>query len=471
MRSNQTRTIQKRAKRRVLAVAIGAVAFAGYGAISLSADDANPVAKTVTEMNKVSAVRSVGIRLISGSAAEKATSKEKLQAPQTTSPLPNFVLPVPNLVLPEPNSALPEPSHTPSASLPLTTAPTPERNLPLVTAAGRLELPSPPPMAEILNQSKNGKVMFKLSSDNTQSNAAAPEIASVARVEPIRVSLSDSVKSEVPTYPSVASVSASVAKNRLPEQIKPKPTQITHTVSLAQSTEIDLPAPEHSLDEISTVSLSTVVVVNEQLAPQSLDKTTDSRSNAEETPDGFVSLAPPSLPEFVAGTEEVTQTGGATPPSTLDPRWANGSPSAIIELESQSAKAMDIPGGIKAITVENEDVCRILHDAKTITLVGNRIGSTLVEIWTNEAKETPMLVRVNVSQPWQKSNSRPTDVRDVKHAVAQAFPKANINVFTNADGTLEVRGTTDSEASAKQILGIVRKICLVPVNDKVTVSR
>ena len=471
MRSNQTRTIQKRAKRQVLALAIGAVAFAGYGAISLSANDANPVAKTVTEMNKVPAVRSVGIRLISGSAAEKATSKEKLQAPQTTSPLPNLVLPVPNLALPEPSSALPEPSHTPSALLQLSTAPTPERNLPLVTAAGRLELPSPPPMAEILNQSKNGKVMFKLSSDNTQSNAAAPEIASIARVEPIRVSLGGSVKSEVPPDLSVASVSASVLKNRLPEQIKPKPTQITHTVSLAQSTEIDLPAPEHSLDEISTVSLATVAVVNEQLAPQSLDKTTDSRSNAEETPDGFVSLAPPSLPEFVAGTEEVTQTGGATPPSTLDPRWANGSPSAIIELESQSAKAMDIPGGIKTITVENEDVCRILHDAKTITLVGNRIGSTLVEIWTNEAKETPMLVRVNVSQPWQKSNSRPTDVRDVKHAVAQAFPKANINVFTNADGTLEVRGTTDSEASAKQILGIVRKICLVPVNDRVTVSR
>lgn len=471
MRSNQTRAIQKRAKRRVLALAIGAVAFAGYGAISLSADDANPVAKTVTEMNKVSAVRSVGIRLISGSAAEKATSKEKLQAPQSTSPLPNLVLPVPNLVLPEPSSALPEPRHTPRASLPLTTAPTPEMNLPLVTAAARLVLPPLPPMAEILNQSTNGKVMVKLSSDNPHSNTAAPEIASVARVEPIRVSLGDSVKSDVPTDLSVASVSASVAKNRLPEQIKPKPTQITHTVSLAQSTEIDLPTPEHSMDEISTVSLSTVVVVNDQLAPQSLYKTTDSRSNAEETPDGFVSLAPPSLPEFVTGTEEVTQTGGATPPPTLDPRWANGSPSAIIELESQSAKAMDIPSGIKAITVENEDVCRILHDAKSITLVGNRIGSTLVEIWTNEAEETPMLVRVNVSQPWQKSNSRPTDVRDVKNAVAQAFPKANINVFANSDGTLEVRGTTDSEASAKQILGIVRKICLVPVNDKVTVSR
>lgn len=469
MRSNQTRTIQKRAKQRVLALAISAVAFAGYGAISLSADDANPVAKTVTEMNKVSAVRSVGIRLISGSAAEKARSKEKLQAPQSTSPLPNLVLPVPNLVLPEPSSALPEPRHTSRALLPLTTAPTPEMNLSPINAAGRLELPTPPPMAEILNQSTIGKVLVKISSNNPHSNTAAPEIASVAGVEPIRVSISDSVKSEAPTYPSVAS--ASVVKNRLPEQIKPKPTQITHTVSLAQSTEIDLPALEHSLDEISTVSLSNVVVVKEQLASQSLNKTTDSRSNAEETPDGFVSLAPPSLPESNAGTEEVTQTGGATPPPTLDPRWANGSPSAIIELESQSAKGIDIPGGIKAITVENDDVCRILHDAKTITLVGNQIGSTLVEIWTNDAKETPMLARVNVSQPWHKSNSKPTDVRDVKHAVAQAFPKANINIVPNADGTLDVRGTTDSEDSAKRILEIVRKVCLVPVKDKVTVSR
>ena len=484
MRSNQTRTIQKRAKQRALALAIGAVAFAGYGAISLFAEDANAVTKTATELNKVPAIRSVGIRLISGAAAEKATSKEKLQAPQTTSPLPNFVLPVPNLVLPEPsfvlpvpNLVIPEPSHTPSALLQLTTAPTPERNLPSLTAAGRLELPPPPPMAEILNQSTNGKVMVKLSSDNTHSNTAEPEIESVARVEPIRVSFGDSVKSEVPADLSVASVSASVVKNRLPVQVKPKPTQITHTVSLAQSTEIDLPAIDlpalaHSLDKISTVSPATVVVVNEQFAPPSLDNTrTDSRTNAEETPDGFVSLAPPSLAEFGTSTAEVKQIGGATPASKLDSIWANGSPSAIIELESQSAKAMDISGGVKAITVENEDVCRILHDAKTITLVGNQLGSTLVQIWTNEAKETPMLVRVNVSQPWHKSNSRPTDVLDVKHAVAQAFPKANINVFTNADGTLEVRGTTDSEDSAKRILEIVRKICLVPVKDKVTVSR
>ncbi|MEI7459199.1 MAG: pilus assembly protein N-terminal domain-containing protein [Pirellula sp.] len=447
-------------------------------------------------MNKVPAIRSVGIRLISGSAAEKAASKEKRQASgfagknlainkdasQNTPLLPQTTLPVPNLVLPEPSSALTDSSYAPSALLPQTTAPTPEMNLPTVNAAGRLELPPPPPMAEILNQSTNGKVSVKLSSDNPHSNTAAPEIATAARVEPIRVSLGDSVKSDVPTYLSVAS--ASVVKNRLPEQIKPKPTQITHTVSLAQSTEIDLPAPKHSLDEIATMLPSnvvvpstievpsTVVVVKEQRTPQSLDNTrTDSRSNAAATPGGFVSLAPPPLPEVGVSTAEVEQIGGATPPSKLDSRWANGSPSAIIELESQSAKAMDIAGGINAITVENEDVCRILHDAKTITLVGNQIGSTLVQIWTNEAKETPMLVRVNISQPWQKSNSKPTDVSDVKHAVAQAFPKANINIFANADGTLEVRGTTDSEASAKQILGIVRKICLVPVKDKVTVSR
>jgi len=355
-------------------------------------------------------------------------------------------------------------------------------------------------MADLLNQNTNGRVLVKLSGDKTQSssgsagvqvvqhlqsvkpiaqepnnahlNSAASEIATVASREPIRVSFDDNAKSEVPTNLSIASAGATVAKNRLPEQIKPKPTKITHSVSLAQSTEIDLPQPEHDMDEVSTTSPPTAVVVKTQLASYLPGKSIeDFRSNANDRPDGFVSLAPPSLSELGASTSEVKQIGGATPPLKSDARWANVSPSAIIELESRTAKAVDIPGGIKAITIENEDVCRVLYDAKTISLVGNQSGTTLVQIWTIETKETPIFVRVNVSQPWQKSNSKPTDVPDVKLTVAQAFPNAKVDVFTNADGTIEVRGTTDSEDSAVRILEIVRKVCLVPVKDNVTVTR
>ncbi len=504
MRSNQIRTIQKRTKQRALALAICAFACGGYGAMSLFADDPISVTKTVASLKKVPAVRSVGIRLINPNGSEPSsvlpTPSSVLPTPSSVLPTPSSVLPTPSSVLPTPSSVLPTPSSAPNALFPPAMTPTAETKLTPISPAVRAELPPPPSMADLLNQNTNGRVLVKLSGDKTQSssgsagvqvvqhlqsvkpvvqesnnthlNFAASEIAMVASKEPIRVSFDDYAKSEVPTNLSIASAGATVAKNRLPEQIKPKSTKITHTVSLAQSTEIDLPQPVHDMDEVSTTSPPTAVVAKTQLASQLPGKSIeDSRSNANDRPDGFVSLAPPSLSQLNASTSEVKQIGGATPPLKLDARWANGTPSAIIELESRTAKAVDIPGGIKAITIENEDVCRVLYDTKTISLVGNQSGTTLVQIWTSEAKETPIFVRVNVSQPWQKSNSKPTDVPDVKLAVAQAFPNAKVDVFTNADGTIEVRGTTDSEDSAIRILEIVRKVCLVPVKDNVTVTR
>jgi len=63
------------------------------------------------------------------------------------------------------------------------------------------------------------------------------------------------------------------------------------------------------------------------------------------------------------------------------------------------------------------------------------------------------------------------DVRDAKNMVAHAFPKANIDVIVNEDGTLVARGTTDSEKSAFRIVEFLRKNFLVPVKDEVSVSR
>ena len=63
------------------------------------------------------------------------------------------------------------------------------------------------------------------------------------------------------------------------------------------------------------------------------------------------------------------------------------------------------------------------------------------------------------------------DVREAKNMVAKAFPNAKVEVIVNADGTLELRGTTDSRESAFRIVEFVRKNFLVPVKDAVSVSR
>ena len=76
---------------------------------------------------------------------------------------------------------------------------------------------------------------------------------------------------------------------------------------------------------------------------------------------------------------------------------------------------------------------------------------------------------------WVEPQSDPSqftrDVRDANRMVAQAFPNAMIDVIVNEDGTLVVRGTTDSEKSALRIVEFLRKNFLVPVKDEVSVSR
>ena len=85
--------------------------------------------------------------------------------------------------------------------------------------------------------------------------------------------------------------------------------------------------------------------------------------------------------------------------------------------------------------------------------------------------DAPQVLRINVSQPWQTPNTNPGDLNEVKQALAQAFPRANLKLLKQEDGTLEVRGTTENEETARRVLEMVRKLCLVPVKDKVNVLR
>ena len=165
------------------------------------------------------------------------------------------------------------------------------------------------------------------------------------------------------------------------------------------------------------------------------------------------------------------QISPAKPGVNYDSQWSQVSPIATIEMESQSATALAIPGNVRAVAVENEDVCRVLHTERKISIVGSKQGSSLIQVWTTEIMDAPQVLRINVSQPWQTPNTNPGDLNEVKQALAQAFPRANLKLLKQEDGTLEVRGTTENEETARRVLEMVRKLCLVPVKDKVNVLR
>ena len=521
MHSNRIVTIRKRAKRRVIAFAVCASTIAGYGTISLFADDEKLVHTTVTEMNKVPAVRSVGIRMINpvGTLPIKFVEKQGLVLNKQSPP----TLSLPTLGLPPASDSTPSQHANDSGLLPPLQVP--PSQIPVVLTDSTLDrgdLAAPPRMKEFITHNTNGRVVVKLSNGmlNTDSTAEAPvldsDLVGVRVVAPaptansmrmhsmvfnnapakLDLPLADSIGSKPPVGESneigvdieesqIAEAPRSIHSfngadessppvrisvvdslkidptdnnwtetetikgDRPPQLVKPKHTQITHSVSMAHATDIDL-----TLEGESRLKVESPHPITTHLGP------------------GVVGIASPTMKNDSRKPRNNRggNSGGNTAPS-FDARWAKSTPVKTIELESQTASAMDLPSSINAVAIQNEDVCCVLYNQRTASVVGNQTGSTLVLIWTDESKESPLVMRVNVSQPWQKPISKPSDARDVRQVIAETFPSSNINVLTNEDGTIEVRGTTDSEASAVRILEIVRKLCLVPVKDKVTVSR
>ena len=155
----------------------------------------------------------------------------------------------------------------------------------------------------------------------------------------------------------------------------------------------------------------------------------------------------------------------------FDARPASQSVAAVIELESLTATNIDLTGKLTGLAVQDESVCKVIQSDRTVSLVGNQVGTTLVQIWAADLGEKPQVIRVNVTQKKGRVQTGRDDVKDIKQVIAQNFPRAEVNITNLSDGGIEVRGTTESEESAKRILELVRKVYLVPVKDKLVVSR
>ncbi len=386
-------------------------------------------------------------------------------------------------------------------------------------------LPTPPRMSEVLAKNPSGRVVIKLngnekdnaslSNKNNQVTVALPSSNSGNEVDAVDARASQPVRrppsmfepTKMPPFifekstkrvetsteqsvipPSQTAVRISIgdnseveggsrAKDRAPQLVKSKPTQIGHTVILAQSTDLETRSSENPNDEI----VAAVLDVDTSLVPHFISnglknpgQKTASVSQftaANSVKDAIESIPTPqgSNDEPNSFVDYANAAGGER--RKFDHRLINQSPIATMELECLTATNMDLPSKLNAIAVQDGNICKVLQNERTLSLVGNQVGTTLVQIWTADLGDKPQVVRVNVSQPWSKVQATRNDLKDIKQVIAQGFPRAEVNIVSKEDGMIEVRGTTDSEESAKRILELVRKLYLVPVKDKLMVTK
>jgi len=314
--------------------------------------------------------------------------------------------------------------------------------------------------------------------DSKSDTSSAPSTMATIQSK-VRIAISDSSATGEFSPQTLETPIVTQLKSRFPQLVKSKPTQITHTVVLAQSTNLDLQSTTDQSDEFVPP-----VQIDSSLVPHAISSRSEGYHSTTDKP------LESAIAQAVPGTFALHTLGASTEPQLLakpislslpmdsidklrrsfDASTPIQSPLATVELVCLAATTMNLAGDLTAIAVQDENVCKALHNERTISLVGNQSGTTLVQFWTAESGGMPQVVRVNVSQQWGRAQARRSDVNDIRQVIAQGFPRSEVKIFGNEDGTFEVRGTTDSEESARRILELVRKIYLVPVKDRLSVS-
>ena len=321
----------------------------------------------------------------------------------------------------------------------------------------------------------------------------------------VRISIADSnSQSSTGSAEDQKANSPAPPKNRVPQLVKLKPTQLSHTVVLAQSTDLDVTKANDQPEEfVPAVEVDASLVpssISNGIVGSSHDISRNSKSGSiakavvsDTVEDAFISFMPPEVRPSNSGTSSSKRIEGGTKKDSnvqgfqldapddietidnsrrkFDSGMTGQASIATVELECLTAASMDLPGKLTALAVQDESVCKVLHNARSVSIVGNQVGTTLIQVWTSELGDRPQVIRVNVAHQRGKVPATRNEVKDIKQVIAQSFPRADVNIISNEDGSIEVRGTTDSEESAKRILDLVRKLYLVPVKDKLAVTR
>lgn len=348
----------------------------------------------------------------------------------------------------------------------------------LVQTAPEIKQDAVPPAAN--TESRKGvRVSINGQSSNAKAPEAAPQVATSRPPELIRQSrsvpaatISEASKLSAAQTPSESATSEGVVRMKLSASPS-ESAERTNTVQAA--------APNLPTDGVRTATKGMVDLA--QVAPQRPAATpVRDVPTMERNAPSVVALPehPPILSKPTAPAASAIAAQGATPlafDTVVVPAGtaAAGNPgptaptraAAVVDIECLNATSIPMQSTVVRIAVADEEVCKVIPSGKSLSVVANKIGRTQVSVWTADGGAKPIVVDINVVQPWHKTASKTDDIARAQNAIATMYPTAKVELRPMPDGTLDVRGQVDSEENARKVVDLVRKMFLVPVTDHV----
>lgn len=121
--------------------------------------------------------------------------------------------------------------------------------------------------------------------------------------------------------------------------------------------------------------------------------------------------------------------------------------------------------------VDDSTVCRAIVTADgEVALLPGKVGVTRATLWVKEANGQSKVetADIQVGEVLPIANTDSVELGKLNDSLQRLYPSTSLRVVAS-DRCIEICGEADSEQQAREVLQLVRKLCLVPVKDKVTV--
>ena len=146
-----------------------------------------------------------------------------------------------------------------------------------------------------------------------------------------------------------------------------------------------------------------------------------------------------------------------------------------LHMNQAQVRSLTLGGSVRGVRVGDKGVCQAFASGPNqLKLIGTGIGTTQLVVWAQKNdEEDEVLMRafeihVNEFVP-SEGNAIESTTNLLNQSIQKVFPRSQAKVQL-VRGELWVTGTCESQDSAEKIIRMVRKSCLIPVRDQLTVK-
>jgi Flp pilus assembly secretin CpaC len=146
-----------------------------------------------------------------------------------------------------------------------------------------------------------------------------------------------------------------------------------------------------------------------------------------------------------------------------------------LHMNQAQVRSLTLGGSVRGVRVGDKGVCQAFASGPNqLKLIGTGIGTTRLVVWaqTGGDKDEVLMrafeIHVNEVVPTE-GNSIESTTELLNQSIQKVFPNSQAKVQL-VRGELWVTGSCESQDSAERIIRMVRKSCLIPVRDQLTVK-